>query len=152
MRMMKPETCRGCVFYDAPDRRFCGPQRVVGSEVAIIAERPGETELEEGVPLHPDGKTGQQVRRAIGECGKSASLTNVLKCAGKPGATPLEMDLAIEACAERYLNKELEEWKPERVLVLGGLALWAVMGQRNPLRFHGSSWTRSMWESLCHPS
>jgi len=139
--------CGDCPLRDAP-----GP--VMGElrerSIAIVAQEPGDTEIEHGRPLV--GPTGHELMSALSACGMrrdAVSLMNVVACRS-PGSDGLKRIMArvarerkrlktaygnnvplelwpitpVEACRPR-LEHELSLAGAESVLALGGMAAHA---------------------------
>lgn len=75
------------------------------------------------------GAAGEVVREALRETGvlnkKNTVVTNVLHCF--PGGK-FPKDESAEICVNKWLYREIDELKPQRILMLGSKALWYVAG------------------------
>lgn len=146
----KPAACAGCPYAELPDTRYCGSEGEVDADVVVLAENPGQTEAESGRPLHPEGKTGKEVREATAAFearGGKVFYANVRRCITPKNdwnTRPADYAASVEHCTRTYLEPELRALtKPSvRLVCLGKHALKQVLGQTHVQRFAGSHWTR----------
>lgn len=151
----KPAECAACRYGGLKDRRWCGSEVVNGASAWVIAENPGETEAENGRPLHPDGASGREVRRALADAGLAGkvSIGNVRCCRLPRKEEKGAFAESAAHCMRHYLVPELMETEPKRLVLLGGKALRAFMGlgEGTPYRetvYHGSMWRRAEIDSI----
>lgn len=95
-------------------------------KILVLGEAPGKDEDEQGRPFV--GKSGEYLRRALGECGinldKDAWTTNALICRPPRNATPDNDQIGY--CRPNVLNA-LDEVKPNVVITLGRVALVSLL-------------------------
>lgn len=92
------------------------------SPLVFVGEGPGSVEDDFGCPLI--GPSGQLLDRALLAAKMTRDrvlTTNVIKCRPKNNRTPDVAEAA--ACAQLWLDKELEIVQPKVVVALGGVAL-----------------------------
>lgn len=120
-------TCVGCT--DKP-------------KVMIVGEAPGEDEDTEGEPFV--GRAGQCLRealRATKYINKSNCLiTNVVHC--RPPKNKFPTDDVASICVGKWLTREIDLAKPERILLLGNVPLKFVANM------HGITACRGQWYSI----
>lgn len=105
-------------------------------EIAFVAEAPGETEVEQGIPLV--GKSGSFLRKVISDLGIDEDkcwFTNVCLCRPDNNSPPnTEM---VKACFNR-LTAELATVRPKLVVTLGATATKHLARHRLSItRSHG---------------
>lgn len=114
-----------------PDCPYGGP--VIGSrgnpssQLVIVGEAPGETEIRRGSPF--EGPAGKTLSRAIADAGlREADLliTNSISCRPQPVRPQVK---AIDACRGRLMS-ELEAHPRSVIVAVGGTALRAITEQR----------------------
>jgi len=124
--------CRGCELWQPATRVvFSAGER--GARLALIGEQPGDVEDRRGVPFV--GPAGRLLDEVLGEVGIPRSrtyLTNAVKhvrftTRGKRRIhrTP---DLAHVVACRPWLDAELQAVDPSLVVVLGAVAMRAVLG------------------------
>jgi DNA polymerase len=120
----------------------------------VIAEAPGSEEDEQGEPFV--GRAGQLLRDVLRRTGvisrKNTLLSNTLKC--RPPNNKFPKDDSATICLSKWLLKEIELAKPQRMLLLGGKALEYVAGMSGITSVRGNWYDvrgiRTM--STYHPS
>lgn len=105
-------------------------------DIAFVAEAPGETEVELGVPLI--GKSGGFLRKVLADIGIDENrcyFTNVCICHPAGNKTPTPR--AAKACFSR-LVAELVEIQPKLIVALGNIASVNVARHRVSIKYaHG---------------
>jgi uracil-DNA glycosylase family 4 len=121
--------CGACGLYrqcKTPRFEVCGDGR---KKILVIAEQPGATEDERGQQLV--GESGQFLRRKLRGLGididKDCRKINAVACHPEKGRTPT--DLEIECCRPRVW-KEIEEFKPKLIVLMGGAAVQSFLKHR----------------------
>lgn len=122
----KAESCTKCPL-SATRRRVVFGEGGVRLRVMMIGEAPGREEDAQGRPfVGRAGKLLDELLSRVGVDRRMVYITNVVKCR-PPGNRPPKRS-EIEACRE-YLLGQLEAVKPRLVVLLGGVALRAVLGE-----------------------
>lgn len=120
----------------------------------IVGESPGATEDEEGVPFVGDcGLLLRDVLRATKTLNKKNTIiTNVLKC--RPPGNKFPKGEHATVCVSKWLMKEIELLKPERLLLLGAVPLKYVGGMKGITSLRGQWYTMHGIRGLAtfHPS
>ncbi len=96
------------------------------SDCMIIGEAPGSAEILRGEPFV--GQAGQLVNDYMRQFNLRQAeffITNVVKCRPPKNRTPSEAE--IRKCSH-HLKKEIEEIKPKLIILLGSVAMKAVLG------------------------
>jgi probable DNA metabolism protein len=154
------DQCRRCDLWQHATQAVggAGPKR---ARIMLVGEQPGDQEDLAGAPFV--GPAGQLLDGVLDEAGldrSKAYLTNAVKHfkwepRGKRRLHKTPAQREIEACGY-WLDKELEQVRPDVVVALGSTALKAVLGTPNvtlkdtlgkPIR-HGGRWVVTVY----HPS
>lgn len=96
------------------------------AKIMFVGEGPGADEDLQGLPFV--GKAGKLMNQAflgVGIKRENVYIANIVKCRPPQNRTP-ESD-EIEACVE-YLKKQIMIIKPDKVVLLGNVALKTVFG------------------------
>lgn len=127
--------------------KYVGPYGPLDAKIVIVGEAPGETEERYGVPFC--GTSGEELGRMLSEAGLDKSkcrLTNVFKyrppdnklekwCVTKkelPSDYSLQPIFTAKYLAPQYcgavseLHEELKSYRPNLLIVAGGVATWAL--------------------------
>jgi uracil-DNA glycosylase family 4 len=111
----------------------CGPK---DAKIVLVGEAPGESEEKSGIPFV--GSSGRLLRQLMQSAGISAAnsyFTNVVKERPPKNDISSFIDLSKKGAPiinERYteyeqmLKIELEQLKPNVIIAVGGVALWAL--------------------------
>jgi len=98
----------------------------------IVGEASGDNEKRDGLPFRPYAQAGSVLERALANqrvSRRDLSITNLCRC--QPPNNLLEKMpyeiVAITHCSQ-YLDKEVEKYKPNCLIALGGLALKYLTG------------------------
>src|SRR5918993_3862420 len=100
------------------------------SKVMIIGEAPGEEEDESGHPFV--GSAGRYLDHVLEGTGLDRSdffITNTVKCRPPKNRTPKSLE--VETCTANYLFEQVELINPSLVMLLGGVAVKAVLGVKS---------------------
>lgn len=134
LSLTKYAHCEACPLKGRPI--VPGHGMVSRPRIAFVAEAPGETEVEQGVPLI--GKSGQFLRKVIGDLGideDACYFTNICICHPEGNKTPTAA--MARACLGR-LAAELANVQPEIIVALGNVASRYLAGHRLTItRAHG---------------
>lgn len=131
--------CTRCQLSSLSAQTICMAGVRGTSRGMIIGEAPGRNEDELGVPFV--GRAGRELDQALHAAGilrDVLSITNAVKC--RPPANRAPLDEELYAC-HVYLRKELEEFKPTRILTVGGVATRALL----PSMFTSIGQMRGQW-------
>ncbi|MEM1658205.1 MAG: uracil-DNA glycosylase [Candidatus Jordarchaeales archaeon] len=122
----KAEKCTKCPL-SSTRRKVVFGEGGVELRVMMIGEAPGREEDEQGRPfVGRAGKLLNELLRGVGVSRESVYITNVVKCRPPGNRPPRESE--VEACRE-YLLGQIDAVKPRIVVLLGGVALKAVLGE-----------------------
>ena len=126
--MQFDHNCQLCKLSDTVERTVCmagkGPAQC---DVMIIGEAPGYKEDQRGIPFV--GDAGKVLNEAISLAGIERSkvyITNAVKCRPPANRTPTAKE--IRTC-NVWLQGELKRVQPKFVLLLGNVAMQAVLGK-----------------------
>ncbi len=101
------------------------------ADVVFIGEAPGKTEAETGRPFI--GRSGKLLRQLIQSIGlddlKDVYITSPVKYLPKHG-TPTPGEIAH---GRKHLNEQLEIINPKLIVLLGSVAVQAVLQQKLPI-------------------
>ncbi|MBS7288324.1 MAG: uracil-DNA glycosylase [Candidatus Freyarchaeota archaeon] len=122
----KAEGCTKCPL-SATRRRVVFGEGRVGLRVMMVGEAPGREEDAQGRPfVGRAGKLLDELLSRVGVDRRMVYITNVVKCR-PPGNRPPRRS-EVEACRE-YLLGQLEAVKPRLVVLLGRVAIRAMLGE-----------------------
>ena len=133
------------------------PDGPIPARVMIVGEAPGADEEREGIPFV--GISGQELNRMLHEAGLSRSecfVTNIART--RPLGNLIEQFIALKKkditpahrlLRDKYvlqpildgfemLKTELESVKPQIIIPLGNLAMWALTGKWGVTKWRGS--------------
>ncbi len=130
-----PASCAGCPLYDNHiGLGFTRPEGTGSSGVLVVAETPGDHEVQAGLPLRPNSPTGSVfqgiLRRMSGVDRNQFTITNTTQC--RPGrfgyldGTSYEF-AAIEHC-QQYNASLVQQRRPRAIVTLGGIPTRTVTG------------------------
>lgn len=159
--MLKMSGCGACKLH-----RGCNTPRMEAAgkgekKILIIAEAPGASEDRRGVPMV--GEAGQLLRDKLKWLGidldRDCRKINAVSCRPPENRTPTPFE--VECCRPRVW-KEIEEFQPKLILLLGGSAVVSFLGHRWKKELGGilkwRGWTIPDRETKCwvcptfHPS
>jgi len=109
----------------------------VPSRVLLLGEAPGAREDDIAKPF--SGAAGQYLDRVLSEVGlprESVYITNAVRCRPVDNATPSKAQ--INACSV-YMRRELEIVRPDYVLLLGNVAVQAILNTSGVMKLRGTS-------------
>ncbi|MEM1511745.1 MAG: uracil-DNA glycosylase [Candidatus Jordarchaeales archaeon] len=123
---VKAENCTKCPL-SSTRRSVVFGEGGVELRIMMIGEAPGREEDAQGRPfVGRAGRLLDELLRNIGVDRGSLYITNVVKCRPPGNRPPRKSE--IEACKE-YLLGQLEAVKPRLVVLLGSVALRALLGE-----------------------
>jgi DNA polymerase-1 len=105
------------------------PQQVNGTPVMVVGRNPGKQEDLNGVPFFPAAPAGALFNEYLNSLGLGREglwITNTLKCYTMMNRNPTPFERSF--CADKWLNKEIEQCKPRVIITLGNEALRQVTG------------------------
>lgn len=119
--------CKACSLSQEA-RSICIPSR--GSKepkILFVGQAPGEQEDRRGKAfVGPAGIVLNELLRTYGLSDFPIRITNAVRCYPPGDAKPTAQQ--IKAC-RRYLRRELDYYRPELVVTLGAVALYAMVGK-----------------------
>jgi uracil-DNA glycosylase len=124
--------CRGCPLWKPATQTVFG-EGLKRSRLMLVGEQPGDREDREGRPFV--GPAGRELDRGLEAAGierRDAYVTNVVKHfkfeeRGRRRIHQTPKRFEVEACRP-WLDEELEQVKPEALIVLGATAGKALFG------------------------
>lgn len=129
-------TCELCPLHRTAQFVCLMGRGAVPARVMVVGEAPGKREDDTGKPFQ--GPAGKLLDVALEKAGLDRSkiyITNAVKCRPPENRTPKGKEM--KAC-HPYLQKEIEEVRPKFVLLLGAVALKAVLGGKPKItEMHG---------------
>lgn len=108
------------------------------SKIMLIGEGPGADEDREGEPFV--GRAGTLMNMAFQTLGierSSVYIANIVKCRPPANRDPQEDEIA--SCID-YLKNQIELIKPEKIILLGRIALQNVLGNQFKITQVRGSW------------
>lgn len=125
--------CRECDLFATAGHVCVWGDGDQNPEVLFVGEAPGREEAKTGKPFQ--GKSGQLLRRVLGELGYSSyRVTNTVRCHPPGDATPLPVQ--VKACRP-YLDEEIRETSPRAIVALGATATKALKLGAKITSLHG---------------
>jgi DNA polymerase-1 len=121
------------------------------AKIMIIGEAPGETEDAKGIPFV--GKTGRFLRKHLVQAGidpeNHCFITNACRCRPPDNETPTSKQVM---CCSINLKQEIQQVKPEVILVVGGKALEALIGKDEISKYRGFFIPFKEYETILLPT
>jgi len=143
----KTYSCASCGLYKNAQTQKMEPYGEFKKKILIIGEAPGKTEDRRGLPWQ--GKAGRLLqytfKNELGiELFEDCLCMNAVNCRPEDNHTPTNYE--IDCCRSKIL-KVIEERKPKVIILLGGSALYSIIGHR---------WKRGLdgvmkWRGWCIP-
>jgi uracil-DNA glycosylase len=124
--------CRGCHLWRSATQTVFG-EGLARSKLMLVGEQPGDREDRAGRSfVGPAGRELDKALEAVGIDRKEAYVTNVVKHfkfeeRGRRRIHQTPKRFEIDACRP-WLDAELEQVKPDAVVLLGAVAAKAVLG------------------------
>lgn len=120
--------CQACVLRSACQQVVVGTGQYENPTLMVVGEAPGSDEDIQGEPFV--GRAGQLLREALRETSilnrRNTLISNTLGC--RPPKNKFPTDDSPSICVSKWLMNEINEAKPQRMLLLGGQALKYVAG------------------------
>lgn len=110
--------------------------------IMFIGEAPGEEEVEQVKPFV--GRSGKMLRDAIEAAGIDISeilISNTIKCRPPNNSFPTDSEV-VNGCASRWLSRELELFRPQIIVAVGGKAHLHVRGSKEGITRVCGQWER----------
>lgn len=152
--------CQGCDLYKHATQTVFG-ESPKDARIVLIGEQPGDSEDRSGHPFSgPAGRLLDKAFEAAGIDREQVYLTNAVKHFGfqERGKSRLHKTpriIEVNACFP-WLEKELEELKPDVIVCLGATATRAVLGPGVKVMEHRGKFLESQWAPhvmvTVHPS
>lgn len=130
--------CQRCPKLVASRSRTVFGDGPVTPRVAFFGEAPGADEDRAGIPFV--GRAGQLLDKIIAATGMQRSevyILNAVKCRPQDNRTPEEDE--VSNCRP-YFERQLELLQPEYVVLLGAVAVRAVLGSQAPIGRLRGTW------------
>jgi len=149
--MAKITECQRCPLHES---RTCV---VVGrgsqdAAVVFIGEAPGKNEDLKGRPfVGQAGKNFDKVIERLGLYDDQWYVSNILKCRPPDNRKPLSSE--VEACLP-WLYLQLKKVEPRIVVLMGGVALDAVLGFKGITKYRGQAFYEGkvVYFAMYHPA
>jgi DNA polymerase len=129
---MKKSNCEICGLFEnclSPKMKVTGKGE---KKILFIAEAPGKNEDEQGEQLI--GAAGQLLRRKLNNIGidldNDCWKTNAIICRPQKNKTPTTKQ--VNCCRENLL-RTIQNLKPEKIIILGKVALQSLLGHRTSI-------------------
>jgi uracil-DNA glycosylase len=132
--------CTRCPLHESRTHAVPGDGKHA-AKVMLIAEAPGKDEDETGRPFV--GAAGRFLDRVLEGTGLDRGdffITNTVKCRPPRNRTPKSIE--VGTCTSNYLFEQVELINPELVMLLGGVAVKAVLGVKSVNEVRGRVVTR----------
>jgi len=137
--VVKKDPCENCGLYKSCETPKMPPTGQGKKGILIIAEAPGAQEDREGVQLI--GRAGQLLRKALRAQGvdldEDCWKTNAIICRPPKNKTPSITQ--INACRPNLI-RTIEELQPEKIILLGKIALQSYLSGRFSVEAGIASW------------
>ena len=121
------ESCKQCGLYNRPIVTFDSNDKTVSNiDVLFVAEAPGETEVELGLPLI--GRSGQLFRSYLERYISDSFnffITNTCLCRPEDNRAPTDQEIA---CCSNKLDRIIEETNPKIIVALGTIPMKRLTG------------------------
>ena len=142
----KTYSCASCGLYKdalSPKMRAYGEFK---KEILNIGEAPGEVEDKRGIPWQ--GKTGRLLKKTYRRLGvdlfEDCLNINAVNCRPMKNKTPSNSEID---CCRKTILQVIEDCQPKVIVVLGGSALYSLLGKRWKRDLGGIS----KWRGFCIP-
>lgn len=135
MTLKRDPKCTRCGLHETAQFVCLLGKGQIPSKAMIVGEAPGHREDDSGKPFV--GQAGQLLRNILEIHGLTDSklfITNSVSCRPPENRTPSKKE--IKACSY-WLQKQIEEVKPKYFLLLGNVALQAVLGLKGIKKLRG---------------
>ncbi len=151
LRLLEAEvlSCSKCDLHKSRTQAVFS-RGVLNPEILFIGEAPGFEEDQQGRPFV--GRSGKLLDQWIAYLGiDSYAITNVVKCRPPRNRAPTKAE--VEAC-KPYLSRQLALYRPKLIVLLGKVAIEALLGKRKLSTVLGKSLETEYGKvtALYHPS
>lgn len=130
--------CHACRVRSGCTQVITAVGQMESPKLLVIGEAPGQADDEEGQPFI--GPEGEVLREALRQTRilnrENTLLTNVLKCC--PPKFKFPTDDSAVVCVSKWLWREIEIAKPQRMLLLGNTPLKYVAGMEKVTACRGN--------------
>lgn len=138
-------TCRKCRLCETRKNVVFGSGKVNSPVIAFVGEAPGQEEDQSGEPFV--GRAGELLTAAIVKGLKltreDVYICNVVKCRPPENRTP-QLD-EINQCFS-YLSRQLDLIRPKIIVILGGTAQKALIGEEEGITKLRGKWLE--WKGI----
>ena len=129
------ERCTLCPLHETRAKAVAGegPDR---PKVMLIGEAPGKEEDLTGKPFV--GRSGKLLTEILSDAGmkrEDVFITSVVKCRPPKNRNPKSAEFSI--CIQTHLNRQIAVLNPAVVVLLGGIAAKAILGEKNVSEIRG---------------
>lgn len=132
---MRNPDCTQCPLWESAETVCLWGSGPANSRLMVVGEAPGKDEDRSGSPFK--GRSGRLLHQLMEEAGLSQTRTYhtyVVKCRPPEGMNPKPSE--VKAC-KPFLEEEIQDIRPDYVLVLGATALKAVTRKAKITEMHG---------------
>ena len=146
----KVYSCITCGLYKGNKHPRMAPFGNFQKEIMIIGEAPGEVEDARGKPWQ--GKTGQLLQRTLKRLGVDLfeDCVSINACHCRPtdeqGNNRTPTNYEVESCRQETF-KIISRYQPKVILLMGGAAVYSVIGHRWKRKLGGIG----QWRGWCIP-
>lgn len=127
--------CTRCPLHESRTQAVPGEGKYA-AKVMLIAEAPGKEEDETGRPfVGAAGRFLDHVLEGTGLDRGDFFITNTAKCRPPKNRTPKSIE--VGTCTSNYLFEQVELINPSLVMLLGGVAVKAVLGAKSVNELRG---------------
>lgn len=143
----KTYSCSSCGLFKNCNSSRMEPYGKFKKNIMIIGEAPGEVEDMKGKPFQ--GKTGRVLQNTLDKLGinlfEDCICLNAINC--KPLHNKVPDNNQIECCRNVKVLKAIKKYEPNIIILLGGSALYSLIGHRWKKDLGGIS----KWRGYCIP-
>lgn len=135
MTLKRDPNCTACRLHETAEYVCLLGTGPVTADAMIVGEAPGQREDDSGTPFV--GQAGQLLRRTLRDVGLDDDkifITNAVSCRPPDNRTPTRAE--IKAC-RRWLEYQIDEIKPQFVLLLGNTALQSALDEKGITKLRG---------------
>lgn len=112
------------------------------AKIMVVGEAPGEEEDRQGLPfVGRSGKLLDEMLTIAGIDRNKVFITNCVKHRPPQNRKPNVEELKV--CTELWLNKQIILLKPRLIILLGNVALKALVNETSIEKWHGKTMTKN---------
>jgi DNA polymerase len=127
--------CTACPLYKTATLAVPG-DGAKDAKIMVVGEAPGEEEDRQGLPfVGRSGKILDGMLEIAGLDRKKVFITNVVKHRPPQNRAPKSSEITV--CTDMWLDKQIGILKPKLIIVLGGIALKALIRKGSVEKLHG---------------